>query len=326
MKRRRFLALLGSGAAVWPIVAGAQRLPVIGMLASASPDQWTGRLEAFRRGLAETGFVEGRNVAFEYRWAAGQNARLPHLASELVQRRVDVIVVLGNTSSALAAKGATRSVPVVFRVASNPVDIGLVASLGRPGGNITGVTTLGAELGPKQLDLLREVVPNVSAIALMVNPTNAVLSEILIRDVAAAARAVGVQLHIVKASTDPDFDAVFGAIGKLRAGGLLIGADTFFNGRSERLAALATRHGVPTISPYREFALTGGLLSYGGSINEASRLAGIYTGRILKGEKAGELPVQLATRLELIVNLKTAKALGLAVPLSVTARADEVIE
>ncbi len=327
MRRREFIALV-SGVAVWPIAARAQQpaMPVIGLLGSASPDQWTDRLRAFGQGLSETGYVEGKNVAIEYRWAEGQNDRLPGLASDLVQRQVTVIVVLGNTPSTLAAKAATATIPIVFRVASNPVEVGLVVSLGRPGGNLTGVTTLGVDVGPKQLELLHEVVPTATGLALLVNPTNPTLAEAQSKNLRAAASALGLQLHVLNASTDRDFDMVFGTLAQLGAGGLVIGADAFFNSRSEQLAALGIRRAVPTISPYREFAEAGGLMSYGGSISDASRQAGIYTGRILKGEKPANLPVQQATNVELILNLKTAKALALTVPPALLRRADEVIE
>lgn len=301
-------------------------MPVVGLLGSASPGQWAARLNAFRQGLGEAGYAEGKNVAIEYRWAEDHNDRLPALADDLVRRSVSVIVVLGNTTSTLAAKAATATIPIVFRVAVNPVELGLVASLGRPGGNLTGVTTLGVEVGPKQLDLLHEMVPAATVAALLVNPTNPVLAEIQSRDLPAAARTLGLQLVVVKASTDRDFDAVFASLIPLRAGGLVIGADAFFNSRNEKLAALALRHTVPTISPYREYAEAGGLMSYGGSIADASRQAGVYTGRILKGEKPADLPVQMVTKLELIINLKTAKALGLTPPQSIVVRADEVIE
>jgi putative tryptophan/tyrosine transport system substrate-binding protein len=328
MLRRNFIGLLGGATATWSLAALAQQsaMPVIGLLASASPSQWADRLRAFRQGLSETGYEEGKNVAIEYRWAEGHNDRLPAMAAELVRRRVTVIVVLGNTVSALAAKAATAIIPIIFRVAANPVELGLVASLSRPGGNLTGVTTLGVEVGPKQLDLLHEMISPATVVALLVNPTNPILAEIQQRELQLAARTLGLQLHVLKASTDRDFDAVFASLASLRAGGLLIGVDAFFNSRNEILAALAVRHAVPTISTYREFAEAGGLISYGGSIPDASRQAGVYTGRILKGEKPADLPVQMVTKLELVINLKTARALGLTVSLALQTRADAVID
>jgi putative tryptophan/tyrosine transport system substrate-binding protein len=251
---------------------------------------------------------------------------LPALAADLVQRQVAVIVVLGNTPSALAAKAATTTIPVVFRVAANPVEVGLVASLNRPGGNVTGITTLGVELGPKQLELLHELVPTATVAALLINLSNPILAESLSRDLPVAARTLGLQLHIVNASTDRDFDTVFATLSQLRAGALVIGADAFFISRNEQISALAVRHSIPTISSDREFAEAGGLLSYGGSIPDASRQAGAYVGRILKGEKPADLPVQRVAKFELIINLKTGKALGLKVPPNFLTRADEVIE
>lgn len=326
--RRNIMRLLGSAAVAGPLDAFAEQpaMPVIGFLGSASPDQWTSRLRAFRQGLSETGYVEGRNVAIEYRWADSQNDRLPALAAELVRRRVTVLVALGNTPSVLALRTTTTTIPIVFRVAVNPVEIGLVASLGQPGGNLTGVTTLGVEVGPKQLELLHELAPAAANIALLINPTNPVLAETQSRILRAAARTLGLELHILSGSTDRDFDAAFASLSQLRAVGLVIGADAFFNSRGELLAALAVRHAVPTISPYREFAEAGGLMSYGGGIADASRQVGVYTGRILKGEKPADLPVQQAAKVELVINLKTAKAIGTTIPQALLLRADEVIE
>lgn len=326
IRRRTFVTFLGAGAA-WPLAARAQRaLPVIGFLGSAVPAQWTSRVRAFRQGLSEAGFEEGRNVTIEYRWAEGKNDRLPTLAAELVARGVDVIVVLGNTTSALAAKAATTTIPIVFRVAVNPVQLGLAASLNRPGGNLTGVTTLGVEIGPKQLELVREALPKATAAGLLINPTNVVLAEILMRELPAAARSVKLQLHVVNASADHDFDTAFAKLTELKAAAVVIGPDAFFNSRNELLAQLAIRHAMPAISPYREFAEAGGLMSYGGSIPDASRQAGVYAGRIIKGEKPADMPVHMAAKLELIVNLRTAKALGRTIPEAIVVRADEVIE
>jgi putative ABC transport system substrate-binding protein len=327
MKRREFFTLLG-GAAMWPLAARAQQhaMPVIGLLGSASADWYAGRLRTFREGLGETGYVEGRNVTIEYRWADGRNDRLPQLAAELVQKHVALIATLGNTASALAAKAATSTIPIVFRIAADPVEVGLVASLARPGGNLTGITTLGVDLGPKQLAMLHEMVPSVKVVALLVNPTNPALAENQLQVLPAAGRTLGLNLHVLNASTDRDLDAVFATLAQLRAGALMIGVDAFFNSRSDKLAALATRHAVPTVSAYQEFTAVGGLMSYGGSIVAASRPAGVYAGRILKGENPADLPVMQSTEVSLAVNLKTAKALGLIVPPALLARADEVIE
>ena len=327
MNRRELITLLG-GIAALPLAARAQQaaMPVIGLLGSESPDWYKDRLRAFREGLGETGYVEGRNVTIDYRWAEGRNDRLPPLAAELVKQQVALIATLGNTASTLAAKAATSTIPIVFRIASDPVEVGLVASLARPAGNLTGVTTLGVEVGPKQLALLHEMVPAATVVALLVNPTNPALAETQSRVLPAAARTLGLSLHVLNASTDRDFDAVFASLAQLRAGALVIGVDAFFNSRSDRLAELAARHAVPTVSAYQEFTAAGGLMSYGGGVVASSRQAGVYAGRILKGEKPADLPVMQSTKLSLIINLKTAKALGLNVPITLQAAADEVIE
>jgi putative ABC transport system substrate-binding protein len=325
VRRREFFTLLG-GAAAWPVAARAQQaaMPEIGFLGSDSRDRRASRLRAFQQGLSETGYLEGRNVAIEYRWAEGQTDRLPAMAADLARRQVAVIASLGGIPSAMAAKAATQTIPVVFVVGGDPVELGLVASVNRPGSNLTGAITLNVELGPKRLELLHELVPMATVMALLVNPTNP-NAEIQTRDTQAAARALGRQLHVLNAKTEHDFDAVFATLVQLR-GALVVGAGAPFIGRSEQLAALAVRHAVPAIFQGGDFAESGGLMSYGGSIADAHRLAGVYTGRILKGEKPTDLPVQQITKVELIINLKTAKGLGLTVPFSLIGRANEVIE
>jgi putative tryptophan/tyrosine transport system substrate-binding protein len=327
MNRREFIALVGGAATAWPLAARAQKsaIPVIGFLGGGSPDLWADRLRAFRQGLSETGYVEGNNVAIEYRWAQGQYDRLPALAADLVRNRITVMAT-PDAPATLAAKAVTTTIPIVFFTAADPVAVGFVANLARPGGNLTGVTILGVELGSKRLELLHELVPTATTIALLVNPTNPALSEPITRGLQAAARALGLELPVLEASTERDFDAAFATLIQLRAGGLVIGPDALFGIRSERLAALALRHAVPTIFQFHAFTAAGGLMSYGSSDTDAYRLTGIYTGRILKGETPAELPVQQSTKIELIINLKTARALGLTVPASLLGRADEVIE
>jgi len=321
------MAALGGAAVAWPLAARAQQpaMPVIGFLDSRSPEKDANRVRAFRQGLSETGYVEGQNVAIEYRWADGQNDRLPALVADLVRRQVTVIAAGTNTPSALAAQAATTIIPIVFSIGADPVAVGLVTSLNRPGTNVTGMTTLNVELMPKRLNLLHELVPTATIIALLVNPTDPI-SETISRDAQAAARVLGLQLHVLRASTEHEFDTVFASLVQLRAKALVIGPDSLFISRSEQLAALTVRHAVPTIFQFREFAAAGGLMSYSGSLTDSYRQVGVYTGRILKGEKPGDLPVQQSTKVELVINLKTAKALGIELPMSLLMRVDEVIE
>ena len=325
IKRREFITLLG-GMAGWPLAVRAQQpaMPTIGFLGSGSAEPYAVRLRAFRQGLDEAGFVEGRNVAIEYRFAADQSDRLPGLAAELVRRQTSVIAA-GGIPAALAIKAATATVPTVFYVAGDPIKLRLVPRMNHPGGNVTGVTTMGAELSAKRLELARELVPTASAVALLVNPSNP-NTEGIIKDAQAAARSLGLQLHVLRAMGERDFDASFATVRQLRAGALVIGNDSLLVGRSEQLAALGLRHAVPTIFQNLEFAAAGGLASYGSNNSDSYRQAGVYAGRILKGEKPGNLPVVQSTKVELIVNLKTAKSLGITVSLPLLGRADQVIE
>ena len=326
MKRREFITLLG-GAAAWPLAARAQQAtkPVIGFLNSASPESYARMVAAFRQGLNEKGYVAGQSVAIEYRWAEGRYDRVPEMAGELVRRQVAVIAATG-TPAMLAAKAATTAIPIVFTTGTDPVQLGVVTSLNRPGGNVTGVTTLNVEVAPKRLELARELIPGTSTVAVLINRTNPE-TETELRIMQTAASALGLQLHVLDASTEHDFDTIFAALHQTPARVLVIaGADPFLISRSEQLAELTVRHAVPAIFQFREFVAAGGLISYGGSVTDAYRQAGIYAGRILKGEKPGELPVQQATKVELFVNLKTARTLGLTVPTALLVRADEVIE
>ena len=326
IRRRKLVTLLGGAAASWPIAAWAQQpaMPVIGFLNAASRETYARMLAAFRQGLNETGYVDGRSVAIEYRWAEGQYDRVPAMAAELVERQVAVIAATG-TPAMLAAKAATTTIPIVFTTGTDPMQLGIVASLRRPGGNVTGVTTLNEEVNPKRLELARELVPGTSTVALLINPTNPE-TENELRGTQAAASALGLQLHILHASTERDFDKVFVALHQMPAVLVISSNDPFLISRGQQLAALTVRHSVPTIFQFREFVAAGGLMSYGGSITDAYRQAGIYAGRILKGEKPRDLPVQQSAKIELIINLKTAKALGLALPTALLVRADEVIE
>jgi ABC-type uncharacterized transport system substrate-binding protein len=328
VRRRDFIKFVAGSAATWPLIARAQvsAIPVVGFLGSASPDKYTIRLTAFRRGLKEAGYIEGQNVLVEYRWAEGLNDRLPALAAELAQRRVAVLVAGGGTPSALAAKAATATVPIVFELSPDPIALGLVASLNRPGGNITGVTNLNIETGPKRLELLRQMLPAATNIAVLINPTSKDLANTFLQTLRPAASALGLQLHVLEASTELEIDKAFAMLDQFKADGLVIQPDVFFTSRDDRFGALAARHAVPTISLYRPFVAAGGLLSYGPSETDNYRLVGYYVGRILKGEKPADLPVQRSAKVELIINLKAAKALGVKVPLDLSGRADEIIE
>jgi putative ABC transport system substrate-binding protein len=324
--RREFITLLSGAAALWPLTARAQQaVPVVGVLSAEWPNLFSDRLRAFHDGLRETGYVEGRNLAIEYRWAEGRNDRLPALATELVRRQVTVLVAT-STPAVLAARIATTTIPIVFFVAADPVQLGLVTSLSRPEGNLTGVVTLNVEVAAKRLQLLHELVPTATIVALLVNPSNTALAETITKELEAAARTLGVQLHVLHASSERELDTAFATLVQLRAGALVIGADALFNSRSEQLAELTIRHRVPAIYQFREFVSTGGLMAYGSTVLDTYRPLGVYTGRILKGEKPAELPVQQATKVELVINMKTAKALGLTVPLPLIGRVDDVIE
>ena len=327
MRRREFVRFAGSVVIAWPFAARAQQktMPVIGFLSGTSPGPYASNVAAFRQGLSETGYVEGQNVAIEYRWAEGHYDRLPALAADLVGRKVDAIAASGGSVSVRAAKSATSTIPIVFTSGDDPVATGLVASLARPGGNLTGVSFLDVELNPKRLELLSELVPQARVIILLVNPNNSNADRIM-REAQDAARAKGVQLPILKAGSESEIDAAFATLVQLQAGALVVAGDPFFNSRREQLVALASRHAVPTIYAWREFPDAGGLISYGASFTSVYRQLGIYAGKILKGAKPSDLPVEQPTRFELVINLKTAKALALTVPQSLLARADEVIE
>jgi len=327
VKRRTFITLIG-GAAAWPLAARAQQqpMPVVGFLNSASLDTFPRQLAAFRQGLKEAGYVEGENLAIEYRWAEGQFDRLPALAGELVRRRVAVIAATGGTPSALAAKAATTTIPIVFSVGDDPAKLGLVASLARPGGNATGTNFFVYELGAKRLALLRELVPAAARVAVLANPANAALTETMLTDVEAAARDISLQMQIVNASTSREIDAAFAGLARERIDVVFVLPDSFFFSRRVQLAQLAARHAVPATYPVRDFAEVGGLMSYGTNTAEAWRQAGVYTGRILKGANPADLPVVQVSKFELVINHQTARMLGLTVPATLLAVADEVIE
>jgi putative ABC transport system substrate-binding protein len=326
LRRREFITLLGSAAVAWPLAARAQQpaMPVIGFLNGASPDGYAPYMAAFRQGLREAGFVEGQNATIEYRWAEGHYDRLPALAADLIQRKVTVIAAT-SSPAARAAKAATVTVPIVFTTGDDPIKLGLVASLNRPGGNVTGVSNLLVELGSKQLGLLRELAPSTTAIAVLTNP-NFPGTERQLRDVEAAARVLGLQLMALRASSEREMETAFATMARQGGVALLAGVDPFFLERRDHIVALAARHAIPAIYPVREFAVAGGLMSYGSDFADSYRQAGIYTGRIVRGEKPADLPVQRSTKFEFVINFKTAKALGLAVPNSMQLLADEVIE
>ena len=325
LKRREFISLLGGAAVSWPLVSRAQQpaIPVVGFLSGRSPAESAGVVAAFRKGLSETGYAESQNVSIDFRWAEGQSDRLPALASELVHRPVDVIAALGESGP--AAKAATTTIPIVFGIGGDPVETGLVASLNRPGGNITGATFLTAVLGAKRLGLLRELVPGAPVVALLVNP-NTFVGQVQIRDVQEAARALGQSLVVLDGGTDERIETAFAALAPQHVAALLVGADPFFDTRRERLVALASQHRMPAIYQFREYAVAGGLMSYGTSITDMYRLVGLYVGRVLKGEKPADLPVMQVTKFELVINLKTAKALGVQISDNLLSLADEVIE
>ena len=325
--RRRFIGSVAGGLLAAPLAARAQQpaMPVIGFLSSASPAQGTSFVAAFRQGLNEIGYIEGKNVGIEFRWAEGHYDRLPELAANLVSRQVAVVVASGGTGPALAAKAATSTIPIVYTGVPDPVGMGLVASLGRPGGNVTGVSFLAVELNAKRMELLHELVPKATVIALLVNPDNPG-AESNVKQAQRDARLFGQQLHVLRARNEQEIDAAFATLVHLRAGALVVGADPFFGDRREQLVGLAARHAVPTVFALRQFVTLGGLMSYGPSLFEAYRQAGIYTGKILNGAKPADLPILQPTKVELVINLKTAKALGLTIPQSLLLRADEVIQ
>lgn len=329
MRRRDFIKLIAGSSAAWPFAFASRAQqpsrPVIGFLNGVTAQGHARPLAAFLKGLGESGYADGRNVVIEYRWANGQYDRLPAMAADLVRRQVSVIAAT-TTPAALAAKATTTSIPIVFEVGADPIKLGLVANLNRPGGNITGVTQTNVEIAPKRLQLLHERIPSARIIAFLVNPAEPLLAEPSISEVSVAAHALGLDLHVLNASNEDEIDAAFAKLSQIRAEGVVVGGGPFFTGRTEQLAALALKHSMPTIYEYKRFVAAGGLMSYGSEVSEAYRLAGIYTGRVLKGDKPADLPVQQATKVELLINLRTAKALGITVPNTLIGRADEVIE
>jgi len=324
MKRREFIKLCGSAAMTWPVMARAQQMPTIGLLGASTAQAWAGLTAAFHQGLGEAGYTEGRNVAVEYRWVGGQYERLAQMADDLVRHPVSVLVAF-TTPAAFAAKVATTTTPIVFTTISDPVQTGLVTSLSRPDGNITGITYLSLELGSKHLELMREAIPTTTSMVLLINPTN-LTAEPQRGVLQAAARTLGIELHVMLVSNPGELNAAFENLAGLGTGGLVLSGDPFINSQIEKIAALALRNRLPSIYPADTYAAAGGLMSYAGNASEAYKQAGIYTGRILRGEKLANLPVQQVTKVELIINLKTAKALGLSLPLALLGRADQVIE
>jgi putative tryptophan/tyrosine transport system substrate-binding protein len=327
MQRREFIKAIAGSAVAWPLAAKAQQptMPVVGFINAAAAQDYKRQLAAFLKGLGETGYIEGHNVTIEYRWAEGNNDRLPALTADLIGRQVAVIAAT-STPAALAAKAATASVPIVFEIGSDPIQLGLVTSLSRPGGNVTGVTSLAVEVAQKRLELLHQLFPTARVMALLVNLAEPTIAKATESEVLVAARTFGLEVHVLNASSESDFDEVFSKLVQLKASALIISGGPFFVSHREQLAALTLRHAVPAVFPYREFAAAGGLLTYGSDIADSYRLAGIYTGRILKGDKPAELPVQQAAKVELSINLKTAKTLGITVPNTLIGRADEVFE
>jgi putative tryptophan/tyrosine transport system substrate-binding protein len=326
MKRREFLIVSGAAALAGTHLARAQQIkPEIGFVNAASAQNYAQELAAFLKGLGEAGYVDGRDVAIQYRWAEGQNDRLPAMVADLVRRQVAVIAAT-STPAAVAAKATTTTIPIIFETGGNPVELGLVASLSRPGGNVTGVTQSSVEVAPKRLELLHELLPNVRVLALLVDPTDASTAKTTVSEVMTAAHGLGLQLDVLHASSESDFEMVFAKLSQSRAGGLVVAGGPFFVSHREQLAAMALRHAIPVAFQHREFTAAGGLMSYGSDITDAYRLTGIYTGRILKGDRPADLPVQQATKVQLYINLKTAKALGIAVPLTLSGRAEEILE
>jgi putative ABC transport system substrate-binding protein len=327
MRRRNFITLLGGAAVAWPLAAHAQQptTPVIGFLSARSPAEAASVLAAFRQGLGETGYFEGKNVAIEYRWAEGQYNRLPALAAELVSHQVTVITATGGEPSALAAKAATATIPIIFTLGGDPVAAGLVASLNRPGGNLTGMTIMALQMGPKRLELLRQLLPNATAMTMLINPAFPTTSAEA-RELQDAARSLGLQINVQNASTESQIDTAFTTIVQQRASALIVATDPFLLGQRDQLVRLAARHAIPTMYFLREFVEAGGLMSYGPNIANEYRQAGVYTGRVLKGEKPADLPVMQPTKFDLVINLKTTKALGLTMPQNLLVAADEVIE
>jgi len=328
MRRREFIKVIAGSAVAWPLAARAQQpaMPVVGYLGSETPEKFGIRVTAFQQGLSAMGFDDGRNVKIEYRWANGQNERLPALATDLVRRQVAVIATPGSNASATAAKAATNTIPIIFETGVDPVAAGLVKSLSRPEGNVTGITSLNVSVAPKRVELMHELLPKAKAFAVLVNPANPTTAEMAVKGSEGPSRALGLQLHFLNASTEREIESAFAKLAQLDVGGLIVGADIFFNSRAQQFAALTLKHRVPAVHSVRDFVVAGGLLSYGGNIGDSHRQAGIYTGRVLKGEKPANLPVQQVTKVELTINLKTAKALGINIPNTLIGRADEVIE